>query len=1144
GMGLDLETTSWNLGWVAEELAQSWLQLHAEEADKGSAEDWTREVRAVLGHGLDATRTVGALGGIIASRIARELRFGGPSFALSAEDGSGLRGLEVASRLLQRGEVDLMLVGAVDLAGDVRAVLAQDRIEPWSRSGVARPMDHRADGPVVGEGAGAVLLKRLSDAERDGDRIYAVVDGCGAGADWSTALTRAQEDAGSDQVDLGLVELAASGSPERDATELRALADFLKDDASPTALSAIRGLIGDAGAAGGLASLMKTALALYHRRLPALPNFERPAEGLVPEGSAFHVPIAPQYWHQDQSSGPRRAGVSDRSLFGNHLHVRLSEWLAGNVSPGSPDLDARDLPVGPRAYGLFAYDPDEVPALRQLVTESAHEGVEELAARWFRRRGGKGSSALVAQSIEELLRRSDLPQPERPGLDGAVAWVFPGSGSHYVGMGRSLGEAFPAVQRQIDASTTRLASQLAVSETAPWRLDWTGDWEADAQARLESSTRRVIFGQVAHGAAVGKTLAWFGLKPDAVIGYSLGESAGLFASGAWSARDTMFERMLASELFDHQLVGACTVAAEAYGTARPDWVAAVVRAPVEEVRTELKGSVRLLIVNAPGECVVGGRRRDVELLAGRLDCGDPILLEGVPTVHSELVDPVAEDYRKLHVLPTEALEGVRFYSGNWTRAYDLDSDESAAASIVANATRGLDYQRTIEQAWADGVRIFIEGGPGTSCTRMIGAILGDRPHLALSVCQAGVDGGLAMLRGLAKLIRAGVEVDLNPLYGEDSGVWMRPEQDRRPLVSVVAGGGRPKPPSIATLPSSSTKNRQSGGRTFSSMSAGATPSGSQTQEDRGMQLRPEMVTAPATASEEVAQGGNAVHAAPSDGRAETVGLGGALITEQMRIGEATARAHGLFLDTSEGYRKLALDLHARMTEWAALAGSLAPLAVPAVPVSRPQPEPAGASRQRPTLSQRIAAASPVTLPAEPFALDRDKCMDIAIGSIGEVLGPMFAPADDYPTRVRLPDEPLMLVDRILSIEGQPGQMGSGRVVTEHDVLPGNWYLDGGRCPVCISVEAGQADLFLSGYLGIDLQTQGLRVYRLLDAEVCFHRDLPRVGETIRYDIRIDRFIRQGSTWLFFFHFEGFIGDEHLISMRNGCAGFFSAEQLE
>ena len=117
-----------------------------------------------------------------------------------------------------------------------------------------------------------------------------------------------------------------------------------------------------------------------------------------------------------------------------------------------------------------------------------------------------------------------------------------------------------------------------------------------------------------------------------------------------------------------------------------------------------------------------------------------------------------------------------------------------------------------------------------------------------------------------------------------------------------------------------------------------------------------------------------------------------------------------------------------------------------------------------------------------------------------MLGPEFDIVDTYKARVRLPDEPLMLVDRILSVEGEKLSLGSGRVVTEHDVRADAWYLDGNRAPVCISVEAGQADLFLSAYLGIDHQVKGRRTYRLLDAVIRFHRGLPQPGETIRYEI--------------------------------------------
>ena len=137
----------------------------------------------------------------------------------------------------------------------------------------------------------------------------------------------------------------------------------------------------------------------------------------------------------------------------------------------------------------------------------------------------------------------------------------------------------------------------------------------------------------------------------------------------------------------------------------------------------------------------------------------------------------------------------------------------------------------------------------------------------------------------------------------------------------------------------------------------------------------------------------------------------------------------------------------------------------------------------------------------------------------------------------------MLVDRITHIEGEPLSMTQGRLVTEHDIHAGAWYLDCGCIPTCIAVEAGQADLFLSGYLGIDFETQGRAMYRLLDAKVCFHRGLPGAGAVIRYDIRIDHFFRQGDTWLFKFNFEATVNGEPLLSMTEGCAGFFTQEAL-
>ncbi len=198
----------------------------------------------------------------------------------------------------------------------------------------------------------------------------------------------------------------------------------------------------------------------------------------------------------------------------------------------------------------------------------------------------------------------------------------------------------------------------------------------------------------------------------------------------------------------------------------------------------------------------------------------------------------------------------------------------------------------------------------------------------------------------------------------------------------------------------------------------------------------------------------------------------------------------------------------------------------------------GVSRSHP-----VARAPGSTDSEVPRALTFEQCTAFAVGKIGDVLGPLFAEIDAHPTRVRLPEGPLMLVDRILSIEGEPKSMKAGRVITDHTVRADRWYLDNGRCPTSVTVESGQADLFLSGFLGIDFHTKGLAVYRLLDAVVTFHRGLPAVGERIEYDIRIDEFFRQADSWLFRFRFEGKVNGEPLLSMKNGVAGFFTAAAL-
>ncbi|MCC2280516.1 beta keto-acyl synthase [Streptomyces sp. ET3-23] len=182
------------------------------------------------------------------------------------------------------------------------------------------------------------------------------------------------------------------------------------------------------------------------------------------------------------------------------------------------------------------------------------------------------------------------------------------------------------------------------------------------------------------------------------------------------------------------------------------------------------------------------------------------------------------------------------------------------------------------------------------------------------------------------------------------------------------------------------------------------------------------------------------------------------------------------------------------------------------------------------------------LPGPKF--DRAQLERLAEGPVSELLGPLFAAQDGYRRQTRLPGPPLLLVDRVTGIDAEPASMGTGTIWTETDLQPDSWFLDHtGRVPGALLIEAGQADLLLIGWLGVDLLNRGERVYRLLGCEAVYHGSAPGVGRTLRYEIHVDGHAEHRGTRLFFFHSDCYAGDEHIVSVRNGQAGFFTDAEL-
>ncbi|MFI5345001.1 MAG: beta-ketoacyl synthase N-terminal-like domain-containing protein [Elusimicrobiota bacterium] len=1151
GAAFDMGVTHYDFRWTLAAKADEWAAAKGWALDAGERASWLKSLRDAAGPALTANRVMGGLASVAASRIAREFRLGGPSFTISAEENSGLKAVEAAVRALQRGEVDAAVAGAADAAGDVRALAGSHALKPYSPMTRPRPFDAAADGATPGEGAATVVLKRLDDAVRDGDRVYAVIKGVGSasggGCDASVpasaavaeALRRAYDDARVDTSRVGLLECHASGDAREDLSEATALIDVFgtAEAELPLSLSSVKTVIGHAGAASGLAGLVKAVLALYQEILPAGPEIINPIAPLAKAKARFHSPRRAQYWLRNRAEGPRRAGVTSLGVDGGAVHVVLQQF---ERDPGEPRVDdERRQPLGARAEGLFAVEADDAAGLlaglsdlRAWVSgQDPADAVEALARRWWLKRGSaperKLACVLVARDWKEALSLARTAEdsirenPERPipldrihltwrpPLAGDLAFVFPGSGNQYLGMTAGLGAQWPEILRRHDAENGYLRDQLVPHRTAPWRLTWEPGWEAGAERALNEDYHALIFGSVGHGTITCDLLRSFGVEPSAVIGYSLGETAGLFATRAWTARDEMLRRMKSSSLFTSELAGPCDAARQFWSlpkNEKVDWVLGVVDRPADAVHKALKGAERaaLLIVNAPVECVVGGYRSAVEKLVEGLGCVF-LPLQGVSTVHFPAAKLVEKQYRDLHLFPTRAPKGIRYYSGAFGKAYE-PTRETAADSITTQAIRWVDFAALVKKAHEDGVRLFVELGPQGSCTRMIGKILGPQPYAARSVDGRGQDDVSGVLKLLAFLIAERVPVDMKALYGGATHCVGHQTAPPPPAQFVrLSLGGRPAHVGWSPAPKKPPPPPE----------APRAPVSPSVRIPMPSLPGDDLISPPAT---------TIIPAPPRVSRTTRE-----LPPERVRVSpetqptsaaELTAKAHEAFLRLSENFNAYQVRNLTEQIRLVTGQGAIQPQMI-----ANPAPE-------------TTAAAAPPR-----YFMDRKACLEFAVGKIGALLGQEFAHVDAYPTRVRLPDEPLMLVDRIVSVTGAPNSMKSGTCVTEHDVKSGAWYLDGDRIPTCIAVEAGQADLFLSGYLGIDTQTKGLAVYRLLDAIVTFQDHLPRPGDVIRYDIAIDGFGQHDDIWLFFFRFDATVNGRSLMTMRKGCAGFFTNAEL-
>ncbi len=717
----------------------------------------------------------GVLGNVVAGRIANRLDLGGTNCVVDAACASSLSALLMAMNELELGHSDMVISGGVDALNDIFMYMCFSKTPALSKTGDCRPFSDASDGTVIGEGLGLFALRRLEDAERDGNRIYAVIRGIGSSSDGratsvyaprpegqAMALRRAYADAGYAPRSVELLEAHGTSTRAGDLAEFTALTEVFREADAETrswcAIGSIKSQIGHTKAAAGSAGLLKAALALHQKVLPPTIKVERPDPRLNLEASPFYLNTRVRPWVK--ADGPRRAAVSSFGFGGSNYHVTLEEYAG-------PYAAARLWAGGALVLVGGADAPSLARAAQAIAARIATDGLEAVARDSQIAFNAKAPYrlAIVAADAPQFQERLATALKQNgaftaPGLHlavgegngGKVAFLFPGQGSQYVSMGADLAVAFDEARavwdRQAalpDASARPPLHRVVFPPPAFTRE------ETEAQ---EAALTRMIHAQPAIGAASLALLAVLGragIRADAAAGHSFGEITALCAAGAIDAGTAL---ALAAER------ARCMEEAAA-GTDGAMIAVAAGRAQVDPMLHGL--DVVLANDNGPAQVVVSGARTAVEAAEARLTAEGlrVIRLNVASAFHSPIVAKASETFRVV-------LERTEFTPLAMPVYANLTAEPYAAAAIrdlLAGQIAGpVRFRETVEALYADGVRTFVEVGPGAVLTGLVVQCLGDRPHLSVALDKRGAHGVTSLLHGLGALAVHGVAVDFQALW--------------------------------------------------------------------------------------------------------------------------------------------------------------------------------------------------------------------------------------------------------------------------------------------------------------------------------------------------------------------------------------------
>lgn len=704
----------------------------------------------------------GSIGNVVAGRIANRFNLGGTNCVVDAACASSLAAIRMAVGELIEGRADMMLTGGVDMDNSIGAYLCFSKTPAFSKGDRVRTFDKDSDGMMVGEGIGMVLLKRLEDAERDGDRIYAVIKAIGTSSDGrfksiyaprpdgqSLALRRAYDEAGFDPSTVGLIEAHGTGTMAGDPAEFQGLNAFFSGhvtEKQQIALGSVKSQIAHTKAAAGVASLIKSALALHNKILPATINVQNPNPKLGVEESPFYINTEVRPWFR-KGGNPRRVGVSSFGFGGTNFHVVLEEYEADRTgsyrnqsAPGiillhAPSTDK--LLASIQDWKEKLSGPDGTASFVNLISASSDTTIPASECRiGFTSLDASAAIAKLQTAADLIQAKGNEESAEHPagvyyrkvGIDpsGKVVALFPGQGSQYLNMGIELSRNFPEVRQSFDSMNALFekSGEKPLTDTV-FPVPVFNDAAREKQTR---DLTRTDFAQPAIGtfsAGLYRLLSNAGFKPDFVAGHSFGELTALWAAGVYSDDDF------------HYLARARGKAMAPL--ADPDFDAGTmlaVKGDVEKIREEIKEfpGVKLANWNSNSQAVLAGSKPAIaEVQKALSDKGYSVVpLDVAAAFHTPLVGHAQKPFAAAIEQVTFKKPAVKVYSNTSGEQYPADV-ESIKKSLSGHILNSVLFQKEIETIYADGGRVFVEIGPKNVLTNLVNTILDGKPHFAIAL---------------------------------------------------------------------------------------------------------------------------------------------------------------------------------------------------------------------------------------------------------------------------------------------------------------------------------------------------------------------------------------------------------------------------